>query len=260
MIELPESRLALVFLAALAGGAVNSIAGGGTLLTFPALVGIGVPPLVANATSTVSLWPGALSSAWGYRGVLGGMRAWMVLLALPSAVGGILGALLLLRTSADAFDIIVPWLVIGATVLFLAQRRILSLVRGRAAPAAAPAQEPARPAPMVMAYQLGVAIYGGYFGAGIGILMLAALGLMGFLDIHRMNGLKTWLAFCTNAVAAATFTTSGLVHWPVAITMAVGAIVGGYGGARLAQRVSQERVRQAIVAIGFASGVWLLIR
>jgi hypothetical protein len=259
MLDLPESRLLLVFLAALAGGAVNSIAGGGTLLTFPALVGLGVPALVANATNTVALWPGAMSSMWGYRRTLGGTRRWVTRLAVPSALGGLGGALLLLHTDAGAFDAIVPWLVLGATLLFLMQRPLLRLVRGHASGQATSA-EPAAPSLPVVFYQLAVAVYGGYFGAGIGILMLAALGFMGFTHIHRMNGLKNWLGLCVNAVAAGTFVVSGLVHWPVAITMAAGAVGGGYGGARLAQRVPQERVRQAIVAVGLASGVWLLLR
>lgn len=255
----PLTTLPLALLAGVVGGAVNSIAGGGTLLTFPALVGAGVPPLVANATNTVALWPGALSAMWGYRATLGGTRRWAIGLAVPSVLGGITGALLLLRTGADRFEAIVPWLVFTATGLFLAQRPVLALVRG--SPSGGPdAREPQRPTAAVLVYQFGVGVYGGYFGAGIGILMLAALGFMGFTHIHRMNGLKNWLGLCINLVAAATLATSGIVNWPIAATLAAGAIAGGYGGARLAQRVPQHRVRQAIVAIGFAAGFWLLLR
>lgn len=259
--EMTAGRLALVFLAAVGGGGVNSIAGGGTLLTFPALVALGVPPIVANATNTMALWPGSLGAMWSYRRTLAGTGRWAWGLAVPSVVGGVAGALLLLRTTAGRFDAIVPWLVFAATVLFVAQRPILALVRGRRPP---PREDgdaaPPGPTAMILLYQLGVAVYGGYFGAGIGILMLAALGFMGFTHIHRMNGLKNWFAVLINVVAAATLAPSGLIHWPVAGAVAAGAIIGGYGGAHLAQRVPQQRVRQAIVAIGFGSWLWLLLR
>jgi uncharacterized membrane protein YfcA len=262
MLDLPGYRLVLIFLVALGGGAVNSIAGGGTLLTFPALVGAGVPALMANATNTVALWPGALSSMWGYRRSLAGTRRWLIGLAVPSAAGGLCGALLLLRTDGESFEAIVPWLVLGATLLFMLQRPVLALARGGEGRRAGglEGREPAAPSGALAAYQFAVAVYGGYFGAGIGILMLAALGFMGFTHIHRMNGVKNWAGLWVNCVAAVTFVASGLVHWPVAMTMAAGAIAGGYAGARLAQRVSQQRVRQAIVAVGFGSGVWLLLR
>jgi uncharacterized membrane protein YfcA len=252
-------RLLIVFLAGLLGSVVNSIAGGGTLVTFPALVGAGVPPVVANATNTVALWPGALTSMWGYRGVLAGTGLWARRLTLPSLLGGIGGALLLLRTSSRDFDLIVPWLVMGATTLFLLQRVVLRRLRREPAPANSESELPPPPGAGVMTYQFLVGVYGGYFGAGIGILMLAALGFMGFTHIHRMNGLKNWFALCINAIAALIFAVSGVVDWPVAIVTAAGAMIGGYLGARLAQRVPQERVRQAVVAIGFGSGIWLLL-
>jgi len=263
-------RLALVALAAAGGGAVNAIAGGGTLLTFPALVALGIDPLVANATSTVALWPGQLSSIWGYRDAIRGARAWAVRWAAPSVLGGLVGALLLLRTPRERFAAIVPWLVLGATVLFVSQRAIVSFAArrrargtGGVAAGSVGTDAPGRPLPPppapFLAYQFAVAVYGGYFGAGLGILMLAALGFMGLTDIHRMNGLKNWGGLCVNAVAVGVFAASGIVDWPVALTMAVGAIAGGWGGARLAQRVPQQRVRQAIVAIGLASAVWLFL-
>lgn len=245
---------------------VNSIAGGGTLLTFPALVGLGIPAITANATSTVALWPGAVGSMLGYLGELRGARAWAIRFAIPSLAGGLAGALLLLVTPPERFDALVPWLVLGATLLFLVQRPAMRWLRAHAAPSAGtddaglpidPAQRP--PSTVALLYQFGVGVYGGYFGAGIGILMLAALGFMGFTNIHRMNGLKNWGGLCTNFMAAATFAVSGLVDWPVAVAMALGAALGGYGGSRLAQRVPQERVRQAIIAIGFASGIWLFL-
>jgi uncharacterized protein len=241
-------------------GFVNAIAGGGTLLTFPALVAAGLSPLNANATSTVALLPGALSSMWGYRGELAGARRWAALFALPSLVGGTVGAVLLLHTPSDAFDRIVPWLVLAATALFLSQRAILRLVRGTRPSPGDDHLSSRAPSLGLLFGQFLVGIYGGYFGAVIGILMLAALGLMGFTSIHRMNGLKNWGGFCMNLVAAVSFAVSGIVRWPVALGMAVGSVVGGYIGARAALRVPQHVVRGAVAAVGVLSGIWLLVR
>jgi len=247
-------------LAAALGGAINSIAGGGTLLTYPAIVGLGIPPLVANATSTVALWPSAISSMWGYRRELRGAGWWVRHFALPSLVGGAVGAWLLLHTGSARFEHIVPFLVLGATCLFVLQGPVMK--RLRAGHPALPDGTDPRPTHLVFfhLYQFGVGVYGGYFGAGIGILMLAVLGLLGFTNIHRMNGLKMWGGVCMNAVAALMFMTSDLVNWPVALAMATGGMLGGYGGSRMAQRVGQQHVRRAIVVIGFGAFVWLLLR
>jgi hypothetical protein len=269
---------------------MNAIAGGGTLVTFPAIVGLGVPPLIANATSTVALWPGVLGSLWGYRPSLAGARAWVARFTAPSLLGGAVGAWLLLITPPEKFDRIVPFLVLGATLLFMVQEPLIRRLRARrgAAPAglaadpvgavrdpgpevsgadrdpsrnaSEPAADPRGPLWLFLAAQFAVGVYGGYFGAGIGIMMLAVLGLIGFTDIHRMNGLKNWGGLCMNAVAAVMFAVSGIVNWPVALAMAVGGIVGGYGASRLAQRVGQQPVRRAIVTIGLGSFVWLLLR
>lgn len=219
--------------------------------------------MIANATSTVALWPGAVGSMLGYLRELRGTRTWALGFALPSLAGGLVGALLLLVTPADRFDAIVPWLVIGATALFVLQRPLMRGLQRQDAVASeggAPRGDPtlAPPSPSVLIFQFFIAIYGGYFGAGIGILMLAALGFMGLTNIHRMNGLKNWGGLCTNLVAAITFSVSHLVDWRVALAMAVGAIAGGYGGSRLAQSVPQAWVRRSVAAIGFASGLWLL--
>jgi uncharacterized membrane protein YfcA len=266
-------RLPLVVLASAVAGAVNSIAGGGTLLTFPALVGLGIPPIVANATSTVALWPAAAASMFGYRQELTGIRRWVAAFAIPSLLGGLAGAWLLLETPPDRFNALVPWLVLGATVLFMLQGPVTAIARRRSASreagigkresAAAVASRFPIPAsrvpPSVLAYQFFVAIYGGYFGAGVGILMLASLGFAGFTNIHQMNGLKNWGGLCMNAVAAITFAFSDIVSWPVALSMAVGATLGGYAGSRLAQRVPQVVVRRSIVLIGLGSGLWMLV-
>src|SRR5947209_2332812 len=176
MMQAPPSvlRLALVVLASLVGGTINAMAGGGTLLTFPALVGLGIPPLTANATSTVALWPASVSSMWGYRGPLRGARAWVVGFALPSLAGGLIGALLLIWTPAHTFSRVVPWLVLGATALFVAQGPLTRHLRRRATLSSASGkrtEDERPPSAAILSFQFVIAIYGGYFGAGVGILM-----------------------------------------------------------------------------------------
>ena len=249
----------LVFLAALIGGAVNSIAGGGTLITFPAIVWLGVPPISANATSTVALWPGSFGSMWAYRDELRGARTWLTWFTVPSIAGSVVGAQLLLHTAPDRFDEIVPFLVLGATLLFLLQQPLSRRLVRRTPEEQDGCPVLPRPSWWLIAGQFAVAVYGGYFGAGIGILMLAALGAIGLTNIHRMNGLKNWGAMCINAIAAITFVFSGIVTWPVAIAMAAGGLAGGYGGARLALRVGQKWVRRAVIAIGFLAFLWLIV-
>ncbi len=240
---------------------MNAIAGGGTLLTFPALVAAGLPPLAANATSTVALVPGALTSMFGYSGELTGARKWAIALPFPSLFGGGFGAWLLLHTPGATFNFVVPWLVLGATMLFVVQRPLLGWIRRHHATTLDDtALTAAGPTPMLLAWQFLIGVYGGYFGAGVGILMLAALGFMGFTNLHRMNGLKNWGGFCMNMVASVSFALSGIVDWPVALTMAVAAMAGGYLGSKGAQRVPQQYVRATVVVIGLVSGVWLLMR
>jgi uncharacterized membrane protein YfcA len=256
-------------------GFMNSIAGAGTLVTFPALVAAGMPPIDANATSTVALVPGAMGSMWGYRSQLKGSGVWAMGFALPSLLGGAVGAWLLLLTPADQFKTLVPWLVLGATGLFVVQRPTMRWLRARQAQTPSRTPQTAalfdgdptrdmvltstRPRPSMLGYQFLVSIYGGYFGAGVGILMLAALGFMGLGNIHRMNGLKNWGGLCMNFVAAAMFAFTKLVHWPIALAMAAGAVTGGYVGSRTAQLVPQGVVRGAVIAIGFASGIYMLL-
>ena len=268
---MPMSSLALAALAAAVGGAINSIAGGGTLLTFPTIVALGVAPLTANVTNTMALWPGTLGSVWGYRAHLARVRPLMPGFSVVSLLGGGVGGWLLLATGEKRFGQVVPFLVLAATALFMAQGPLLRWLRrdgSTARPAALPpvgarpaALPPSRlPAfpPALLAAQFLVAVYGGYFGAGIGIMMLAALGLMGLTDIHEMNALKTWGAGLINLVAAGLFAASGVVDWPLGLAMAAGSLLGGYGGARVAQRVGQVWVRRAVSAIGISAFVFLL--
>ncbi len=237
---------------------MNSIAGGGTLLTFPALLGLGVPAISANATSTVALWPGSLASMWGYRKELAGAERWAAKLAVPSLFGGLGGAALLLITPEARFRALVPWLVLGATVLFAVQGPLMKWLRKRQAETeqgvATRAIEPSVP---MLIGQLCVGIYGGYFGAGAGIVMLAVFGLMGLTNIHQMNGLKNFNGICFNGVAAISFALMGLVNWPIAMVMAAGSIAGGYVMSGLAQKVPQAWVRNAVTLIGIGSAIWL---
>lgn len=237
---------------------MNAIAGGGTLLTFPALVALGVPPIVANATSTVALWPGGVASFWGYRKAIRSIRPWWLHWAIPSLLGGVTGALLLLNTPERNFSFLVPWLIWSATALFLVQKPLLRWIVGHSE--ARDGIEGVAPPGRYLVYQFGVAVYGGYFGAGAGILMLAAFEMMGLRNIHTMNGLKNWCGMNLNAVAVLVFVFSGIILWPIALTMAVGAIIGGWLGSRMAQRVDQKWVRRAIVVIGIGSGIGMFIK
>jgi uncharacterized membrane protein YfcA len=237
--------------AALAAGAVNSVAGGGTLLTFPALLAA-VTPVVANGTSTVALVPGSLAAAWGFRHEVRPVRRWAALLTLPSLGGGAVGSLLVTRLPARYFAALVPWLILTASLLFLFQPL---LARRRAG-----ADHPARPRPGavvgVAAFQFLVAVYGGYFGAGIGILMLSALGLLGLEDVHAMNGLKNFLAVCINGVSVAVFAIDGVVDWRRAAVMAPSAVVGAYAASRLARRLDRRLVRGIVVGVGLGLAAW----
>ena len=244
----------LLGVAAIAG-AINSVAGGGTLVSFPTLIWLGVPSIPANATNAVALWPGSLGSVWGYRREMRGLDTRVWALVVPSVIGGITGAVLLYRTPSDVFDRLVPVLILFATILFMVQEPLQRRFN------LAPYHE-ARShwLSWVMFFQLLVGVYGGYFGAGIGILMLAALSVMGHTDIHQMNGIKNVLAVAVNAVASAYFIVSGLVVWSDALVMAVGAVLGGIGGAGLARRIGRTAVRRIVVVIGFAMAVSLMLR
>jgi len=246
--------LALVA-SSIGAGVMNAMAGGGTILTYPTLLFLGESAIVANATSTIALWPGAAASMWGYRSEVSTHRAWLTTLLVPSLLGGAVGAILLLRTPKQSFERLAPFLILLATLLFLAQG---ALSRSSAAQAARPRSRGRFVAALL--FQFGVAIYGGYFGAGIGILMLATLGFLGLSDIHAMNGLKNFFGMCINAVAAAYFILRGAVEWRTALVMVAGAVAGGYGGARFARRIGKEKSRAAVAVIGFGIALLLFIR
>lgn len=276
----------LTLVAAAAGaGAMNALAGGGTILTYPALVFAGADPIVANATSTVALLPGAAASMAGYRKELKAHRQWLRVLLWPSLIGGAIGSGLVLLTPPATFAALAPWLVLFATALFAVQGLVARRVAATAAAAAVPgstaasgertpeaASSPAGPLSavglssphnrllLVATAQTLVAIYGGYFGAGMGIMMLALLGFLGLSDIHGMNGIKNGLGLAINSTAAALFLARGVVDLPIALMMAVGAAIGGYGGARFARHIGRAAARRAVVVVGLLVAALLLAR
>jgi uncharacterized membrane protein YfcA len=242
--------IALVFGSALLAGAVNAIAGGGTLLTFPSLLTL-LGPVAANATSAAALLPGSISAALGYREELRRCRRQLALLLPPSLFGSIVGSLLLTRLEERVFAAVVPWLLVGASVLLLVQRPLMKYI------GAHPHERPkASTAAAVVFFQFLVGIYGGYFGAGMGIVMLSSLAFMGIPDIHQMNGVKNVLAVMINSVAIVIFVLAGAIVWKYAAIMAVAAILGGYGGARIGRRMRPDYVRVIVVAIGFLTAAW----
>jgi uncharacterized protein len=256
-----NEALALASLAgaAVAAGAVNAVAGGGSLLSFPAALAFGLPPLVANATNAVALSPGSIASAFGYRRELSRDRAALRVLLPPAFAGGLVGSVLLLVTPPIVFDTIVPLLVLFATALLLYQN-----LRGRPGPPRASSEAAGwvlpRSTGVAVVLQFLVGVYGGYFGAGMGIMMLAILDRLGGADIHGMNGVKSVLAAGINAVATVAFVIAHTVDYRAAAVMAPGAILGGVAGAAAARRVKPVYVRWGVVAIGVGLSVALARR
>lgn len=247
----------VIFAAGIAAGAINSIAGGGTLISFPALLWIGRDPIVANATNTVAIWPGSLAGAYGFRRELSTVRRWLLLLIVPSLLGGALGSWLLLRTPSSVFETLVPFLILGATILLALQE----MITRRLGVLAHAHENPTRGwVTFVFLFQLIVGTYGGYFGAGMGILMLAALGLIGLTDLHQMNGLKNVLAVAINGIAAIYFALANAVVWGDVLVMMIGTILGGYLGARVARRLGRKFVRVAVVVIGLVMTIALFLK
>jgi uncharacterized membrane protein YfcA len=258
----------IIFGSAVIAGMMNSVAGGGTLLTFPALIWMGIDPKAANVTSTIALWPGSLGGALGYRRDLKDSKRFMLALAPSSLAGGLVGALLLLKTPSSTFAAIVPFLILFATILFALGEPIMRRLRPQTRPQSNQAEGGNLSALeasrgwwiFAVILQTFSATYGGYFGAGNGIVMLAVLGLLGLTDIHQMNGLKNFFAVCINVVASLYFMIWGPVQWYAALVMTVGAIAGGYGGAGLARKLGRRFARGAVIFIGLAMTISLLFR
>jgi len=244
---MPTFEIFGLALVAMAAGAINAVAGGGTLLTFPTLLFYGTPSVVANATSTLALTVGTAGSVFGYRRHIETIKPWLWRFVPVSIIGGLIGSALLTHTTEKTFSKLVPFLILFATIVFLCQgafRKFAGLDKRDGKSAGHHTIWGA------ILFQFAVAIYGGYFGAGIGILMLASLGFIGFGDIHEMNALKTVLSSLINLVASVWFIFAGLIDWRKAAVMTAGALVGYFLGAHYSQRIPQKRVRQIITTIG----------
>lgn len=237
--------------------AVNSVAGGGTLISLPALVAFGQPALISNATSMGATGVGSISSALGYRKDTTVQWGLFLTLAIPSLIGALLGAVILVNTPAESFRQVVPYLVLFATLL-LASRNIITRRLGHGCDGEERVTIVGRVFGVV--FQLFVAMYGGYFSAGCGIMMLGAFNIMGLRNIHKMNALKTPLGAIINLVAFVFLAFEGLVVWPLAILMSIGGIVGGYGSARLAVRVNPRLIQYVAVAIGLIVSGWFFAK
>ncbi len=245
-------EIVLLVVAGVAAGAVNAVAGGGSLLTFPALLALGLGSLSANATSTVGLVWGSGSALWGYRDRLREIpRSRLVAVVVPSGIGGVVGAQVVVAAGEEVFDRLVPVLVLGATGLFAAAEPIHRWAKGRIGSGSIVG---------LALLQLAVAVYGGFFGAGIGILMLAAFSLTGETDVHRANALKSLAALVINGAATASFLWAGQAQLGLALLLAIAATAGGRWGAGFALSLGPGRVRQIVVGIGLAIGLGQLIR
>ena len=246
-------ELAALAAAGAAAGAVNAVAGGGSLISFPALVAAGHPPLVANVTNAVAVLPGYLGGSVAYRAELRGQRGRVRALAATSALGAAAGTALLLTTPASAFERLAPALVLAASLLLAAQPWIAARV------GAPPGDGAGRRRALLQPVVLVAAIYGGYFGAGLGVLLLAVLGLLLVDDLQRLNALKGALSLVIGAVAALSVALFGPVAWPAAGVMALGSLAGGHLGVGVARRMAPEALRRGVVVLGVAVAValWL---
>ena len=243
-----------LFFAGALGGAINAVAGGGSFVAFPALMFTGVPPVSANATNTLALWVGVTASGGAYRNRLSISRRVMIPLIVTSVIGGLAGAFLLIKTPAQTFLKVMPWLMLGATLLFAFGKHLTGRI---AAGISSDASRGAITGASI--FELVVAVYGGYFGGGIGIMNLAMLAAMGMTDIHDMNALKVVLGGVINGVATVTFVITGAIVWPQAIVMILGAILGGYFAAHYAQKLPQSWIRAFVILVGAAMTVYFFV-
>lgn len=266
----------LLFAAAFLGGALNSVAGGGSFIALPALLYAGVAPVSANATTAFAMWPASVASVVAYRREVTGAREWMVRLGAISLVGGLAGGLLLVRTSDQGFMRLLPWLMLLAATTFTFGARITAWAQlrrvARMQPAAAGLVPATAAAPghvatprvhvplWTLPLQLLIATYGGYFGGGMGFMMLAAMSIAGMTDIHEMNGLKSVLAVAINGVALATFAVEGTISWAPGLVMVAGGITGGYVGAALARQTSGPAVRAAVIVVAWGMTGYFFLR
>ena len=236
-------QIGLVVVAGFMAGAMNSMAGGGTFFSFPALLAVGVPPVAANASNSVALWPASLSGAWAYRRELARYRRYLVPMGIVSLFGGVCGGLLLLATADALFSRLIPWLLLFATVLFAFSAQISALLRG--ANAGVP-----KNSRLALAGHWIVSIYGGFFGAGMGILMIASLAMVGHTNVHEINAIKNLLSAVIYSVTITTFVIAGAVSWPFTLVMMASATLGGYLGAAAARKIPALWMRRFIITVG----------
>jgi uncharacterized protein len=244
-----------LFFAGLIAGAMNAVAGGGSFVAFPALLFTGIAPIPANASNTLSLWVGTAASSGAYRNHLKLPWRIVVPLLIMGLLGGVAGALLLIKTPAQTFLRLIPWMMLAATLLFAFGKHLTGLFSARISHEASSAAVLG-----ASIFELLVAIYGGYFGGGIGIMNLAMFAALGMTDIHEMNALKLILVTVINGVATATFVLTGSIVWPQALVMIAGAVLGGYTVAHFAQKLPHQLVRGAIIFVGFGMSIYFLLK
>lgn len=256
---MPSHHEWIVLAAGFLAAVMNAVAGGGTMLTFPALMAAGLSAVMANTTSTVALFVGMPGSVWAFRERLAEVKSWILPLCIVSLLGGLGGGMLLLALPPSVFERVVPWLLLMATLLFLLNapiQRWLKKKRGEHADTA----EPTGPKPWGLLFQTGVAIYGGYFGAGIGIMMMAGLSLLGLRDVNRINALKSLLAVVCNVASVIWFIANRSVDWRLAGWLVLGSIPGYFLGAHFAQRIPATAVRVIVAIIGLGIAIRLFLR
>jgi uncharacterized protein len=242
----------LVFVAGIAAGTINTVVGSGTLITFPVLLGVGLPPVTANVSNTVGLFPGSFVGAWGYRRELAGQRGRAIRLGLASVIGGAIGAVLLLELPASAFHDIVPVLIVLALVLVVFGKQLTGWLAARGRPAGE------RVTPLLWTLTMATGVYGGYFGAAQGVLLMGIMGLLLAETLQRQNALKNVLAGLVNLVAAVVFVATAHIDWAAAGLIAAGSVLGGLLGARIGRRLPPAALRAVIVVVGLAAIVKLL--
>jgi uncharacterized membrane protein YfcA len=246
----------LVFLAALAAGFINAMAGGGTLVSFPVLLAVGIPPVVANVTNTVALLPGTIGGMWAQRNEFKSQHKRLIKLLPVAIVGGVAGGLLILNTSEDAFNSLIPYLILMATMLLAAQVQVKKWVTRRIGHAHTEHHNPA----VMMGMVFTASVYGGYFGAGLGVILMAVLGLVTDETMTRLNFLKQALGFVINLAAAIYFAFSGKVDWWVAFIMIFGSLIGGWIGGMLAGKIKPEILRWIVVVAGLIAAVAFFVK
>ncbi len=245
----------LLFIPGVIGGMINAIAGGGGIIMYPALLAFGLPPIIANTTSSFIVWPGSLTSAYGYRRDLRKVPKKFLWMAVPSVTGSLIGAYILIHTPTAKFEQIVPWLILSAVILLATQSRIHRFLMKQTKKR----KIHWHTMPLILLATFPLAVYGGYFGAGFGLMMLALLGFSGLKNIYQMNGVKNLVGATMAMTATIYFWHNGMVDWSAGLTMAFGTAIGGFTGARLTKKISAHLVHDLTVAIGLIIAIVLLV-